>query len=160
MAMIALIWFVWVMHQFVVLILLLNFLIAIVSQSYENVMQKTDFFIYNQRLELNRETILLLDVMGRLRNFNSLVIATLSDETRADEDGAEWKGLVTNMKDYFAKIMKNQKIFLDQKLQSQNDKVTEVEKAVATVTKQLETSFQLIDAKIDKLTALLQKEEN
>jgi hypothetical protein len=127
MAMIALIWFVWVMHQFVVLILLLNFLIAIVSQSYENVMQKTDFFIYNQRLELNRETILLLDVMGRLRNFNSLVIATLSDETRADEDGAEWKGLVTNMKDYFAKIMKNQKIFLDQKLQSQNDKVTEVE---------------------------------
>jgi hypothetical protein len=45
--MISLIWFVWVAHQFVILILLLNFLIAIVSQSYENVMQQTDFFIYN-----------------------------------------------------------------------------------------------------------------
>lgn len=32
-AMISIIWFVWVAHQFVILILLLNFLIAIVSQS-------------------------------------------------------------------------------------------------------------------------------
>jgi hypothetical protein len=47
LVMISLIWFVWVAHQFVILILLLNFLIAIVSQSYENVMQQTDFFIYN-----------------------------------------------------------------------------------------------------------------
>ena len=47
LVMIAIIWFVWVAHQFVILILLLNFLIAIVSQSYENVMQQTDYFIYN-----------------------------------------------------------------------------------------------------------------
>ena len=106
--MIFFIWCVWLIHQFVILILLLNFLIAIVSQSYEEVMQKTDFFIYNQRLELNRETIVLLDVLGKLPNFNSLIMASMRDESSADEASLELKGLVTNMKEYFAKIMKNQ----------------------------------------------------
>ena len=31
-------WFIWFMNQFIVLIMLLNFLIAIISQSYDNVM--------------------------------------------------------------------------------------------------------------------------
>jgi len=47
LVMITIIWSMWILHQFILLILLLNFLIAIVSQSYENVMQKTEVFIYS-----------------------------------------------------------------------------------------------------------------
>ena len=40
--MISLVWTVWVLHQFLVLIILLNFLIALISQSYEDVMTKLE----------------------------------------------------------------------------------------------------------------------
>ena len=40
--MLATIWLVWFLQQFIILICLLNFLIAIVSQSYENVMSKKE----------------------------------------------------------------------------------------------------------------------
>ena len=46
MMMIAIIWIIWTLHQFCCLVILLNFLIAIVSQSYEHVMQRMDVFKY------------------------------------------------------------------------------------------------------------------
>ena len=154
--MISLIWFVWVAHQFVILILLLNFLIAIVSQSYENVMQQTDFFIYNQRLELNSETILILDFLGKLPDFRTLILASLSDDARADEAANEWKGLVSNMKDHFSKIMKNQKQYLETKIQDQNDKVNNVVQNLRKEFNVMKKQIQAVDGKIDKLMELVQ----
>ena len=55
--MITLIWIVWVLHQFMNLIILLNFLIAIISQSYENVMQKLVVFKYKTRVDFNLECL-------------------------------------------------------------------------------------------------------
>jgi len=115
-SMIMFIWIVWITHQFIILILLLNFLIAIVSQSYENVMQQSEIFLYNQRLELNSETIVIVDFFGRLPEFRTLIIASLDDEARADEAADEWKGLVTNMKDYFSKVMKGQKKHIEEQV--------------------------------------------
>lgn len=69
-------------------------------------MQQTDYFLYNQRLDLNSEVILILDFFGKLENFSTLILASINDESRAEEEASEWKGLVSNMKEYFAKIMK------------------------------------------------------
>jgi hypothetical protein len=55
--MIALIWFIWVTQQLLILIILLNFLIALVSQSYENVKSKEEIYKYKQRVEMNRESL-------------------------------------------------------------------------------------------------------
>ena len=43
--------------NFFVMIILLNFLIAQVSQSYDNVMGKEEVFIYMMKAEFNREVI-------------------------------------------------------------------------------------------------------
>jgi len=51
--MIYLIWAIWFANIFVVLICLLNFLIAVVSQSYDEVMGKSLTFRTFQRLEMN-----------------------------------------------------------------------------------------------------------
>lgn len=40
------IWFIWFMNQFVIVIILLNFLIAVISQSYENVMNSKSIMKY------------------------------------------------------------------------------------------------------------------
>lgn len=45
----------WFTNQFVVLIILLNFLIAVISQSYENVMNSQSILTYLSRCEWNKE---------------------------------------------------------------------------------------------------------
>ena len=92
-------------------------------------MQQTEVFIYQQRLELNKETILTLEFFGRLTDFQALIVASLTDEARADEAEGDWKGLVTNMKDYFAKIMKNLKIHQDQKEKEFRGELAEIKEA-------------------------------
>ena len=102
-------------------------------------MQKTDFFYYNQRVELNRETIMMLNFVGpyinfALPEFSSLVIASLNEEARAEEAANEWKGLVQNMKEFMSKMIRNQRV--------------EMEKRFNKVDQAIE-KFNKMDIKID-----------
>ena len=54
-----LIWFVFFMNSIIMLVVLLNFLIAIVSESYERVNAMSMQFNYILKAELNIETLLL-----------------------------------------------------------------------------------------------------
>ena len=49
------IWIVWLANQFLNLIILLNFLIAVISQVYDNVVAVQRQVLYTHRAELNRE---------------------------------------------------------------------------------------------------------
>ena len=40
------IWFLWLMNQIIVLVVLLNFVIALISEAYENVMSKEQVHTY------------------------------------------------------------------------------------------------------------------
>jgi hypothetical protein len=57
--MICIIWSIWFLNQYLVLIILLNFLIAIISQSYDSVMSTSLQTKYTQRCDLNWECTLL-----------------------------------------------------------------------------------------------------
>ena len=54
------IYFVWLLNQFFVLIILLNFLIAVISQSYENVMNSSTPLKYKDRARMSREAYQVL----------------------------------------------------------------------------------------------------
>lgn len=51
-----LIWFVWVFNQVIIVIILLNFLIAVISSSYETVMSSKTIKEYQDIAALNKET--------------------------------------------------------------------------------------------------------
>ena len=51
----SLIWFFWIMNQMITLIILLNFLIAVISDSYANVNAVKDMYTYSHKAELNYE---------------------------------------------------------------------------------------------------------
>jgi hypothetical protein len=53
--MIACIWCIWLVNQFFITIILLNFLIAIIVQSYESVMSKSIINIYSTKAAWNRD---------------------------------------------------------------------------------------------------------
>ena len=58
---IGLIWFLWFLQQYLVLIILLNFLIALISDTYNKVKEDEMETMYNQRCELTWECTLLTE---------------------------------------------------------------------------------------------------
>ena len=74
--MITLIWIVWVSSLYIMVIMMLNFLIAIISQSYENVMSQQIVFQYQQKVEMNEECLMILNYFKFLENFTILAIVS------------------------------------------------------------------------------------
>lgn len=65
-------WFLFIFHEFFLLIVLLNFLIAIVSQSYDNIMDSQEVEKQQSRIFLNNEAAIILDFINfviKLRGF-------------------------------------------------------------------------------------------
>lgn len=54
-------WTLWLLNACFMLIMLLNFLIAIISQSYDQVMSNSQVLLYNMRCDFNLECALLYD---------------------------------------------------------------------------------------------------
>ena len=50
-----LIWFTWYTNTFFMIVILLNFLIAVISQSYEKVIEQQLIYSYMHKAELNEE---------------------------------------------------------------------------------------------------------
>mgnify|MGYP006099326073 CR=1 FL=1 len=92
------IWFVWLINQYVVLIILLNFLIAIISQSYDNVMSKQIMSKYQNRSSINRELRLTMKAIGIKFKMNVLTMsATCSQGGNGDNS---WDGFVKTIKKF------------------------------------------------------------
>ena len=103
--MIIIIWSVWIFHQFMILIMLLNFLIAIISQSYEDVMSKSQIFKYKTRVDLNLECLRIIDFFVKLESFDTLLIISQNDEDIEDEQ--QWQGVVNTIKNFTRQNLKN-----------------------------------------------------
>ena len=92
------IWLVWIVNQYVVLIILLNFLIAIISQSYDNVMSKQIMSKYQNRSAINRELRLSMKAVGLKHKMN---VATMSATCSNGGDGDNsWDGFVKTIKKF------------------------------------------------------------
>ena len=104
------IWFVWWVNQFIIVIIMLNFLISVISQSYENVMNSHKIKRYQDIAALNKEVYEFLAAVGLLSlltskeqiNQNKIVIAMTPTEETAEETD-EWVGFVQTMKHFMRK---------------------------------------------------------
>jgi len=63
-----LIWLFWFLNQFFVLIILLNFLVAIMGQAYEEIMTEALYFKYYHRAQLNKEARESLEFLPKEMN--------------------------------------------------------------------------------------------
>lgn len=101
--MIFLIWTIWFFNQFMCLIILLNFLIAIISQSYEQVMTLKIQVKYMHKSELNRECFLFLKTMRLLSDYipdqgKFNIFYLWSTIGNGEEDENDWLGFVQTLK--------------------------------------------------------------
>ena len=74
------VWFIWLLNQYLVLIILLNFLIAVISTSYETVMEDELFHKYQARVAFNRECRLLLSAFGLQTRYDMMIVSCEKEE--------------------------------------------------------------------------------
>ena len=117
---------------------MLNFLIAVISQSYENVMNSKDIKKYKQIAELNLEAFRILTYIGyfnkegrSLINNNKLLLTLKHDEEGASET-EEWIGFVQTIK-----------IFIKKQLHHTQDSFT-------ALSRSLKGDIKSMDAKIEE----------
>lgn len=84
----------WFLTQFIVLIILLNFLIAVISQSYENVMNSSIILTYNNRCDFNKE----MYQVGFNYSFNNNCVVLSVPDPEIAQESSEWVGFVQTMK--------------------------------------------------------------
>ena len=77
---IGLIWGVWLFNQFLLLIIMLNFLIAVISQVYADVVEKQEAFLYQHRASLNHDFLMLSKFSNKCEPFCVLVLSLDKDD--------------------------------------------------------------------------------
>lgn len=97
LVMVYIIWFVWTMNQLVVFIILLNFLIAMISQSYEQVMSISTQGLYKHRRDLNVTSQLMLRYFNLLKPIDYILI---SCNVTSGGDGEQWYGFVHTIRNF------------------------------------------------------------
>lgn len=88
-------WGGWFFNQLICLIILLNFLIAVISQGYDMVIAESVVDKYLTRAELNLEFFILLKAFGQIKKFNILI---LQMERDSEEKTDQFLGFVQTIK--------------------------------------------------------------
>ena len=69
----------WFIQVFFMLVIMLNFLIAVLQQTYNRVMNYQKIILYQQRSELNEECYNLLSIFLKIKQFKYIVFSTNKD---------------------------------------------------------------------------------
>jgi len=72
--MISTIWIAWALNQFINLIILLNFLIALISETYGHVTRDYTVYNYGHRAAINQECRILMRFLGLLKPIDYLIV--------------------------------------------------------------------------------------
>ena len=81
------VWLFWVLNIFIMLIVLLNFLIAEVSQTYDKVKSQGDMLLYQKKAELNLLAYKIFKMFGKRSYFKVIVFTRpKNDQLGGDED--------------------------------------------------------------------------
>lgn len=166
--MIYIIWLIWMFNQIFNLIILLNFLIAIVSQSYDRVISASIQYQYKHKSELNLETQRFFHMFSKPKPFDIMCIVSKFEESM---DSGEY-GFTNVIKNYIrAQIQEltntqsNRFEKQESLLQSTNNKLqAHVEKQFnqsQQTIHQLSTQIEKIKEKVDEMSggASSQKQE-
>jgi len=111
---IGLIWLIWFLNCIFNQVIMLNFMISIINQSYERVMAQKNQLMYQYKCDLNMEVEIFMSYFERFcwkkrRNFNSILVITAGDP---DDDG-EWSGFCSQVRKLIGHVLQNQSFYQD-----------------------------------------------
>jgi membrane-anchored glycerophosphoryl diester phosphodiesterase (GDPDase) len=80
----AMIWCVWFFTQYMILIIMLNFLIAVISDTYSRETERLTMHTYQFRNQLNLEFLTIRDTFFKPKDFHCVLYITDKETYRAD----------------------------------------------------------------------------
>ena len=96
-------WILFITHQFLLLIILVNFLIAMVSQSYDSVVSEKQIRIYQSKCYFNSHGSLLRDaylkLIGGNNTHHDVYVLTCNNDDSM-EDSSQFAGFVKSIKEH------------------------------------------------------------
>ena len=131
----------WLLNQFIVFIVLMNFMIAIISQSYEDIQSDKSQILYQQRAKFNFDSQLILDRVGkffcikRLQRTSKVDMLTVSGKIFSQEQenaDDEWDGMATQVKKTVSKLLDQTFEPIDKCVSTICDKLNEVRQKQAS----------------------------
>ena len=100
-AMIAFVWIFWAANQFFLGVILMNFAIGIVTETYDEVMSKEKSSKFLQKCTINREASQLLQGLGIGSSLESFVLATEAAAAAAEPN--DWEGIASTVQKFIVK---------------------------------------------------------
>jgi len=89
------IWLLWLVNQYVIIIFAFNFMVSVISQSYEESLNKSLIVRYTFRCERVMEASIFTKLVGAART-----LQTFSLSTNNSSDLDKWPGFVQSIKSY------------------------------------------------------------
>jgi hypothetical protein len=80
------IWFIWFANQYIILVIMLNFLISVISDTYVRVTERNKMHTYRYRNQLNIEYLSIRDKFRTPMKVNCMLMVTNNDEYQLEED--------------------------------------------------------------------------
>jgi hypothetical protein len=151
--MVYIIWTVWFLNQFFCMIMLLNFLIAIISDEYATINTYSSHFLYTRRKELNFDCLTVYNYFNQLHDFNTLIVWSNpeSDPVGNRDVASVIKSFVGQSTDAFYIDLRQK--FLEQKEELLKS-LTEVRKSISETSKDKSSNGEgdtLLNAYTEKL---------
>lgn len=120
-----LIWLFWFLNQFMMLIILLNFLIAIISETYNNVSNDREMYSYKVKANLNAECYSIFNMFVQLPEFKAIALSSEiiipSDQNDPIQIAAsQIKKHVTDLSDQMQNVIKENKQRTDNEFRKMN----------------------------------------
>lgn len=131
-------WALWLLNACFMLIMLLNFLIAIISQSYDQVMTNSQVLLYNMRCDFNMECALLYDFYEEFRSAEELgQVYVVSADVNDEQNDNQFTGFVKPIKD-----------LVRTELDALKGRITTNQKEITTLDTQLKEVLKLVKEKL------------
>lgn len=107
-----LIWAAWFLQSFFMLVVMMNFLIAVISETYQQISSQRKIIDYRNKSELNEEAFIMLSAIKSFPEFRVVVFSTNSQQDSMDDDQVD--EVIQQAKKHISKEMNEVKKHQDQ----------------------------------------------
>ena len=99
-------WIIWIISVLIINIVFMNFIIAVISESYEKVMQKYIALSYKVKVDMIAERELFFDEKDLSDNKLFPKYLILRKPVRGDDEtGQDWQGFIKDLKTHTSKVI-------------------------------------------------------
>ena len=102
------IWMVWFIQTFFMIVIMLNFLIAVITSTYERVVTYQKIITFQNKAQLNEECYILMNEFITLPQFKIILLITNKEDNILDCD--ELADAADNLKRFINKEIKDNKL--------------------------------------------------